>query len=507
GGIGVTAPDGDPLISNCIFYENAGASGAGASAQVARCAAGGVATDLRVDFSFIDQLDGGVAGIGNLGAPPTDEPGFVDVLGPDGLSATGDEDLRLRGDAPCVDAGDTQRLPAALSSDRDGLPRIAGIVDIGAYERLPDADGDGTPDDVDGCPLDPGKVAPGACGCGVSDDDLDGDGVPDCEPVSGGVLDITFWYGPYQLFGVPGRPQHQMNVLGTVTSLHGVASLTSTVNGGPAQTLGVGPDDRRLVGDGDFNIELFFDDLPVGVHEVAVRAVDTQGQELVRVVTIEHLSDQVWPLPFSIAWSSIDRFQDVVDIADGVWELKPDGLRCVAPGYDRLVVLGDVTWQDYEIVLPITVHAIDESGYEWPSLFPAVGLTLRWPGHSDLHNPGAQPREGWWPFGALGQYVYRLNGCGPRLELYGPPYVQRDEDGACAVQLEMGITYMWRMRVRTTAVGHAYDLKVWPQAASEPEAWQLQSLEPPGEQASGSIAILAHHVEVTIGDVQVAPIE
>ncbi len=43
-----------------------------------------------------------------------------------------------------------------------------------------DTDGDGTNDCLDGCPLDPAKVAPGVCGCGVSDVDTDGDGTEDC---------------------------------------------------------------------------------------------------------------------------------------------------------------------------------------------------------------------------------------------------------------------------------------------------------------------------------------
>jgi hypothetical protein len=43
-----------------------------------------------------------------------------------------------------------------------------------------DADGDGAIDPCDGCPNDPLKLAPGVCGCGVTDFDLDADGVPNC---------------------------------------------------------------------------------------------------------------------------------------------------------------------------------------------------------------------------------------------------------------------------------------------------------------------------------------
>jgi len=43
-----------------------------------------------------------------------------------------------------------------------------------------DTDGDGVCDDEDGCPSDPAKTEPGACGCGVADTDSDGDGTADC---------------------------------------------------------------------------------------------------------------------------------------------------------------------------------------------------------------------------------------------------------------------------------------------------------------------------------------
>lgn len=43
-----------------------------------------------------------------------------------------------------------------------------------------DEDGDGVCFPEDQCPTDPAKTTPGFCGCGVSDDDTNGDTIPDC---------------------------------------------------------------------------------------------------------------------------------------------------------------------------------------------------------------------------------------------------------------------------------------------------------------------------------------
>lgn len=54
-----------------------------------------------------------------------------------------------------------------------------GVIDC--LEMTTDRDADGTPDGTDGCQLDPLKVAPGICGCGTPDKDVNGNGVPDCQ--------------------------------------------------------------------------------------------------------------------------------------------------------------------------------------------------------------------------------------------------------------------------------------------------------------------------------------
>ncbi|MEM6674443.1 MAG: hypothetical protein AAF726_16475 [Planctomycetota bacterium] len=69
-------------------------------------------------------------------------PGFVDMLGPDGVRGTGDEDVRIGPESPCVDAANEGALSASILLDVAGLPRyvdqplVAGpsILDIGAHE-------------------------------------------------------------------------------------------------------------------------------------------------------------------------------------------------------------------------------------------------------------------------------------------------------------------------------------------------------------------------------------
>jgi hypothetical protein len=100
-----------------------------------------------------------------------------------------------RGDALEVAPGDSRtmaNLDTVIGSN-DGRPRALNNIDqIAFWARFtdgsdgifvtvgPDADGDGVNDALDGCPDDPDKSAPGACGCGHPDTDSDGDDVADC---------------------------------------------------------------------------------------------------------------------------------------------------------------------------------------------------------------------------------------------------------------------------------------------------------------------------------------
>ena len=94
-------------------------------------------------------------------------PGFDDRADGDGDGLPDDCD-----NCPTIDN------PAQRDADYDAVGDTCDVCP-GFNDRL-DSDNDGLPDGCDGCPEDPEKSAPGTCGCGVDDTDLNDNGIPDC---------------------------------------------------------------------------------------------------------------------------------------------------------------------------------------------------------------------------------------------------------------------------------------------------------------------------------------
>jgi hypothetical protein len=301
------------------------------------------------------------------------------------------------------------------------------------------------------------------------------------------VIDI--WYGDTQEFGNNGEPQVWCNIAGNVSDPDG--SLTAfyyTLNGGTPVNLNIGPDNRRLLESGDFNVDLTVGDLVTGTNTVVITAIDNDANETQKTVTVNYTPGNVWTNPYSIDWSTLADESDINDVAhvvDGKWQLTPDGIRTEEPGYDRLIAIGDKTWTNYEVLVPFTINSSMPGG-------GGVGVLLRWKGHTDNPVTCSQPKCGWQPLGDIAWYR--------------PGQLQFYEGNNTSRTLNVGVTYMMRTSVETTITGGTlYRLKVWEEGTSEPIDWDLEYTAGLGDEQEGSLLLISHLTDVTFGNVMVTP--
>jgi hypothetical protein len=324
---------------------------------------------------------------------------------------------------------------------------------------------------------------------------------------------ITVWYSSAQTFGTLGVSQRYVNILGNVSDPVGVTSLTYTLNGSFPIALAMGPDTRRLMLKGDFNIDILHRDLNVGVNAVIISARNTNGESTETAVAVIKQNDAVWPRNFRVQMTAPRSLMDSSQVVDGRWGTSSAGARLIEPGYDRLIAIGDTTWDDYEVTAQITVHGIDSTQYAFGPVAggPGLGFLFRWSGHSNnpvFDPPITQPKSGFIPYGAIAWYHWKGgfgNGLTNRWELLCNNLVLKDENSATA--LVYGVPYYFKMRVKTTGTPNAqYSFKVWRKGQVEPSGWMLNGADAAGDPARGSFMILAHEVDPTITAISVDPL-
>jgi len=323
--------------------------------------------------------------------------------------------------------------------------------------------------------------------------------------LNGGPI-ITVWHGLDQTVGALGMAQRWVNILGNAQAPGGLASMSFTLNGGPSRPLSVGPDNRRLAMPGDFNVEIDWADLAPGENVVAITAVDTLDTANTIQVTVRNEVPMpipsprtpTWPLPYSIDWRTVTDLQDVAQVIDGHWMVN-QAAGTVRPAlaneftYDRLLGIGDMDWQDYEVTVPITIHRFDGQD-------PGVGILTRWRGHGvDAHQPHVA-----YPLGGLGWYRYGPYTGYPAKRIDGNSVIIAMDRGG--QQLEIGVTYMFKMRVWTEGVRQWYMLKVWEAGDPEPVEWDLSGYEDIPADAYGSPVLLAHRTDASFGAVHITPL-
>ena len=257
--------------------------------------------------------------------------------------------------------------------------------------------------------------------------------------------------------------------------------------------LRVGPDGRRLSKAGDFNAEIPVSQLRQGLNIVEFKTRDRAGNEIAQTVKLFYQPNKTWPLPYIAHWQDArnsGELQRIAQVVDGLWEVKQDQLSIVEPGYDRIVAIGDRSWQDYQVETSVT---IDEYGKRY-----GIGVILRWNGHSDDPFVTRNPRSGWFPLGAIGWF---RNG---RLAIYGNRWQTSSRQ---VIRPKPDATYMLKMQVHTLSNGRPlYRLKVWPKGKPEPKRWSLVARGRRSDPKQGSMALVAHRARVSFGDVKITPL-
>jgi len=119
-------------------------------------------------------------GMYHFPAGPASDPLTFEII----LFDSGDILVQIPDAGPELGSGSTTGIENAPEDDglTYGCDAAGSISDNLAILFFTDPlDNDGVPEWLDGCPLDPFKIAPGLCGCGVSDNyDGDSDAIPDC---------------------------------------------------------------------------------------------------------------------------------------------------------------------------------------------------------------------------------------------------------------------------------------------------------------------------------------
>ncbi len=331
---------------------------------------------------------------------------------------------------------------------------------------------------------------------------------------------INVWHGDIQRVGHLGRAQEDFNLMGELSGFTYPVELTC-FTGNQSILLNVGQrndgfgNGRRLARTGHFNADIHIKNLIPGKNKIQLIARDTEGSQVNKTVTLIKESGS-YPLPVRIDWSEIEDPQSVGQYVDGHWAIDEKGLRTQHTGYDRIFLIGETSWQSYEITLPVTIHAIDEETGPVSSGH-GVGLLFYFQGHvigGPRNFPPSQPKWGYQPFGSIYWLRWKKNRSErtPRIQFYhGDSNEQHYFD---EFPIEWGGTYWMKAQCQNQQPSEKgwgvtiYRYKTWPFDKPEPDEWNLEYTQT-SEHAlqSGGVALLAHHVDASFGNIHIKAFE
>jgi len=318
---------------------------------------------------------------------------------------------------------------------------------------------------------------------------------------------IDVWYGLEQSFGHIGNPQRQINVLGNIRNMHDGYKVYYTLNDRELKTcLTIGSDLNRLACEGDFNVDINRSELINGPNQIKIY-IENDGKIIAsQSIQAHYNSGNIWPLPYYVCWDQTEKFQDVVAIVDGKWEITSHGARIGEKYYDRVLAFGDESWVDYEVASSVVFH-----GYTPPAKGPPtynvshVAIATRWPGHD---TDSLQPDRKWFPLGATSEFriTDEYDSCRWRIFDGENFYLEQNARDYRSIRPEK----LYRLKHRVESISEIetqYSVKFWDAELPEPGGWDLQAVEVMTRKESGSALLIAHNTDVTFGNISVTPLK
>lgn len=329
--------------------------------------------------------------------------------------------------------------------------------------------------------------------------------------------EVEIWHGLHQKVGHLGNAQPDFNVMGKVLPADSIASLTYRLNNGPRIRLNFGegtPGFRRFAELGHFNADIPIEKLQTGKNTVEVFALDGFGRQTSQRVILD-LESGSYPLPVHIDWKNVTDPQDVGQYVDGHWELASDGIRTKHMGYDRIFLIGEKDWQDYEITLTVVINQVSETTSH-VSGGNGLGILFRFTGHINGGHRNftkMQPKWGYQPFGAITWLRWDLG-----IPEHPPKRQFYPGDSGAAINhgpfpVESGVKYWMKAKCQTLPDKNdgsgvsIYSYKIWREGEKEPAQWDWQETQASKHaNRKGGVALLAHHVDATFGNITIKPL-
>lgn len=326
---------------------------------------------------------------------------------------------------------------------------------------------------------------------------------------------IEIYGGRDRQFGFTGDPQPTVSITGVVRSPTGNFSVFWKLDDGEFEELQPDPASTRIISKGEFSIELEKEMISSELEgtEMVIEAREapttlevelddgTVQTEIVPGATNSITLKLSLLLPVdqgpdrTVTWGG-DDLDLHAQIANGGWHLVPGGVAPLEPGPQRILLIGDQSWSNYEVELSFVPGDLAPADAPEPVL-PWAGVYLGWRGFD--------------PVSVASNDVLRTAGGAGFGQGDGGVTVVgiRDETEFIAnsgpIELTPGVRYRMRAQAKTVREGTEVRMRMWIDGEPEPDHWTVETINT-GAPNGGSLALVAHRWDIVFGTVTITPL-